>query len=333
VASTNKRQEAPEVSRRAAPRRSRRERRARRGSSSWRVTASSVVDVGARTSERLEFPQLRPGDPPYRIVRRANRLVLYGGDTYALDLDLRSPEKLGQSWFFIPSSKPDRVWLARLDPESPETVRALESVREVTVEGRVTVPEVVPLGGRWPVGAVDDALVFESKPGGLEAWDPRTGEVTRRLPGAAMGTTHGAPLAWCDASYETLHVTDVLTGEARAIAPPEGFVAFDCWSGAFSPDSTLLAVPVTGGDEVSRQSARSPSWTWSEASPGRSRDRRASVRLHRLGVHRRVRIRQRGRAVRAPDPRVPSRRRAGGSRPGRGRRLLWDGGQLSFAED
>jgi len=130
----------------------------------------TVVDVGARTSERLEFPQLRPGDPPYRIVRRANRLVLYGGDTYALDLDLRSPpEKLGQSWFFIPSSKPDRVWLARLDSESPETVRALESVREVTVEGRVTVPEVVPLGGRWPVGAVDDALVFESRPGGLES--------------------------------------------------------------------------------------------------------------------------------------------------------------------
>ncbi len=94
---------------------------------------------------------------------------------------------------------------------------------------------------------VDDALVLESKPGGLEVWDPRTGEVTRRLPGAAMGTTHGDLLAWCDASYETLHVTDVLTGEARAIAPPEGFVAFDCWSGAFSPDSTLLAVPVTGG--------------------------------------------------------------------------------------
>jgi hypothetical protein len=127
----------------------------------------TVVDVGA---ECLEFPQLRPGDPPYRIVRRANRLVLYGGDTYALDLDLRAPpEKLGQSWFFIPSSK--SVWLARLDPESPETVRALESVREVTVEGRVTVPEVVPLGGRWPVGAVDDALVFESRPGGLEVWD------------------------------------------------------------------------------------------------------------------------------------------------------------------
>jgi hypothetical protein len=97
-------------------------------------------------------------------------------------------------------------------------VRALESVREVTVEGRVTVPEVVPLVGRWPVGAVDDALVFESRPGGLEVWDPRTGEVTRRLPGAAMGTMHGGLLAWCDASYETLHVTDVLTGEARAIA-------------------------------------------------------------------------------------------------------------------
>jgi len=111
----------------------------------------TVVDVGARTSERLEFPQLRPGDPPYRIVRRANRLALYGGDTYALDLDLRSPpEKLGQSWF--PSSKPHRVWLARLDPESPETVRALENLREVTVEGRVTpFPRSYRSagGGRW----------------------------------------------------------------------------------------------------------------------------------------------------------------------------------------
>jgi hypothetical protein len=32
------------------------------------------------------------------------------------------------------------------------------------------------------------------------------------------------------------------------------------------------------GDEVSTQSARSPWWTWSEASPGRSRDRRSSLR-------------------------------------------------------
>lgn len=208
----------------------------------------TVVDVDARSVEVLEVPQLRPGDPPFRIVRRGSKLVLYGGDTYAVDLDLRSPpQRLGKSWFFIPSSKPDRVWLAILDPESPETVRALAGVREVTVEGRVTVPEVTPPGGRWPVGAVDDALVFESRSGGLEVWDPRTGELRRWLPGASMGTTHGDLLAWCDAAYETLHVTDVVTGTARAVAPPEGFVAFDCWSGVFSPDGTLLAVPVTAG--------------------------------------------------------------------------------------
>ncbi|HYY76386.1 MAG TPA: hypothetical protein VE644_08720, partial [Gaiellaceae bacterium] len=81
----------------------------------------------------------------------------------------------------------------------------------------------------------------------------RTGEVRRRLPGASMGATHGDLLAWCDATYETLYVTDVVTGKARAVAPPEGFAAFDCWSGVFSPDSTLLAVPVTaGGPEAKR---------------------------------------------------------------------------------
>jgi hypothetical protein len=178
--STNKRQEAPEVSRRAAPRRSRRERRARRGSSSWRVTASSPSWTSALAPPSALSPsaQARRSSVPHRPPGEQAR-PLRGGHL----------RPRGQSSFFIPSSK------------------------------------------------------------------------------------HGDLLAWCDASYETLHVTDVLTGEARAIAPPEGFVAFDCGSGAFSPDSTLLAVPVTGGDEVSRQSARSP-----EASPGRSRDRRPSLR-------------------------------------------------------
>ena len=206
----------------------------------------AVVDVGARTSERLEFPQLRPGDPPYRIVRRGTgSSSTEGTPTPSISIFARRPRSWARRCFH-PLVKAGPRLARQTRPESPETVRALESVSEVTVEGRVTVPEVVPLGGRWPVGAVDDALVFESRPGGLEVWEPRTGEVTRRLPGAAMGTTHRDLLAWCDASYETLHTTDVLTGETRAIAPPEGFVAFDCSSGAFSPDSTLLAVPVTG---------------------------------------------------------------------------------------
>ena len=210
----------------------------------------TVVDVDARTAERLEYPQLRPGDPPYRIVRRGDKLVFYGGDTYVVGLDLSSqPEKLGESWFFIPSSKPDRVWLTTLEPESPVTVRALGGVREVTVDGRVTVPEVAPPDGRWPLGAVGDALIFESRSGGLEVWDPLTERVIQRLPGAIVGATAGNLLASCDAAEDALRITDVGTGETRVVAPPAGFASFLCRSGAFSPDSALFAVAVTtGGD-------------------------------------------------------------------------------------
>lgn len=206
----------------------------------------TVVDVDAGRARVHRLAELAPGDPPYRIIRRGNKLVFYGGDTYVLDPDLgSSPRKLGDSWFFIPSARPDRVWLAILDPASPETVRALAGVHEVSsIDGSVTVPDVRPPGGRWPLAAVGDALVFEDRRGGLEIWDPVSREVTRRFPEAWLGPTHGDLLAWCDRDGRTLHVTNVTTTRDHAVAVPNGFVSFDCRKGAFSPDAISLAVPV-----------------------------------------------------------------------------------------
>lgn len=223
----------------------------------------TVVDVDARRAEVRPLPELAPGDPPYRIVRRGNELVLWGGtralagDTYVLDPDLRSPpRKLGDSWFFIPSAKPDRVWLAVRDPTSPETVHAPAALREVSVDGRVTFPDVSLPGGRYPLAAVGDDLVFEDGRGGLELWNPGTDEFTRRLPGASLGPSHGDLLAWCEREGRFLHVTDVGSGRDQTVAPPQGFVAFDCWSGAFSPDGMSLAVPArAGGHEADRSLA------------------------------------------------------------------------------
>jgi hypothetical protein len=214
----------------------------------------TVVDVDAARAEVHELSVLAPGDPLYRIVLRGDELVLYGGDTYVLDADLRSnPRKLGASWFFIPSAKPDRVWLAVLDESSPATVRALAAVREVSVGGRVTFPDVHPPGGRYPVAAVGEDLVFEDREGGLELWSPATGELTRRLPGASRGPTQGDLLAWCEGEGMVLHVLDVRSGRDREFVPPQGLVAFDCWSGAFSPDGSSLALAASaGGDEADR---------------------------------------------------------------------------------
>jgi hypothetical protein len=211
----------------------------------------TVVDVDGGRAEVRELPVLAPGDPLYRIVRRGNELVLFGVDTYVVDVDLRSPpRKLGESWFFIPSAEPDRVWLTTLDPRSPEKVRALAAVREVSVDGRVTFPDVRPPGRRGgPLAAVGDYLVFQDRRGALELWSPATREFTRHFADATLGPTHGQLLAWCEDEGRILHVIDVESGYGRSIAPPEGFAGFDCWSGAFSPDGASLAIGAMFAEE------------------------------------------------------------------------------------
>jgi hypothetical protein len=207
----------------------------------------TVVDVDAARAEVHRLRELAPGDPRHRIVRRGRHLVLFGFDTYVVDVDLRSrPRKLGDSWFFVPAAASDRVWLTELDPRSPETERALAAVREVSVDGRVTVPGVRPPGGRWPDAAVGDSLVLEDGKGGLELWSPSTREFTHRFPDATVGPAQGDLLAWCEREVEVLHVLDVGSGRDLAVSPPLGFSGFDCWSGAFSPDGGTLAVSAIG---------------------------------------------------------------------------------------
>ena len=114
------------------------------------------------------LPQLSPGDPPYRIVRRGDKLVLWSYQTLTLDPGgTAQPGVLVRdSWIFIPSAALDRIWVGILDPTSPETERRLQAVREVAVDGRVTVADVRPPGGRWPVAATTSALVFQSQGSG-----------------------------------------------------------------------------------------------------------------------------------------------------------------------
>jgi hypothetical protein len=211
-----------------------------------------VVDVGGGTVRHRDLPQLSPGDPPYRVVRRGDKLVLWSYQTLTLDPSgTAQPSVLVRdSWIFIPSAVPDRIWVGILDPTSPETERRLKAVREVTVDGRVTVADVRPPEGRWPVAATRSALAFQSEgsgPGRLELWDPRTGKLLRRLPGDYPVAAHGDVLAWCRQSCARLQVTNVATGQQVQVRPPPGATGFAPEEGVFSPDGKLLAVPVRTG--------------------------------------------------------------------------------------
>jgi hypothetical protein len=208
-----------------------------------------VVDVAAERVRHLRMAQLTPGDPPVRILRRGDRLAVWGYDTWLLDPDRprRRPVRLVRgSWFFIASPHADRLWIALVDPTSPATVRGLRAVREVTVKGEVTVPDTRPPGGRWPQLAVADGLLLGSRRGGWFLWEPATHRVVRRWAERELGypgAAHGDLVASCPEPCTSLLLTDARTGAQRRVPAPGG-LRFQMADGAFSPAGDTLAVPV-----------------------------------------------------------------------------------------
>jgi len=201
-----------------------------------------VFEVASGDTRAVEVPELG-GDATHWIVPRGDRLVYWaGGDAvYSTDLELEGPPlKLGEAspWLtFIPSAEPDRVWLIEHGGDS------IESVREVTTKGRVTVPAVRPWQGRWPDSAVNQGLVFPTE-NGTTVWSPTSGETILELPPGNMIAAHGDLVASCSFPADGFRITDVASGEERWIGSPAELGRFECGPGAFSPDGRHLIVTI-----------------------------------------------------------------------------------------
>lgn len=212
----------------------------------WRVGVDGDV-------VHAKVPELDPGDPPHHLLRRGRSLVAWGYETYLLDRELESPPKLlvEDSLFFIPSVHEDRVWVTTED-DDPDTEGLVATVREVSVDGTVTVPDVRPPHGGWPEASLHSGLLFW-RAGERYVWDPETDDVVFRFRSEDLGPTHRDLVVWCEFGCTTLHLTDVATGEETTIAPPDSFRGFRAWDGRFAPDGKTIAVPVVpdaSGDRV-----------------------------------------------------------------------------------
>lgn len=198
-----------------------------------------VVDVAAQRARHVAMRSLVPGDPPYRVIARRDRLVLSGAPPFAVDGDLTGRRTFAGS-FVLPSARPDRLWVVRLGRSH------IAGVRETTVDGTVTVPEARPPAGRWPLGAVGDGVLVEDFAGGILVWDPATDAVVRRLDvdPSRFGGAHGDLVISCaDEPCRTLRLTDARTGDSRTVPAPDG-LRFGPWYAALSPDGKRLAVAV-----------------------------------------------------------------------------------------
>jgi hypothetical protein len=159
---------------------------------------------------------------------------------------------IGPADVVMPSATPGRLWLGVRRNPNPQP--SLSSLREVTLDGRTTLAVRHETPGDRLVGAVDDGLVF-ARAHRLVVWDPRTGRQVRAFSGRHLVATHGARLAMCRGRCFGL----LLAGRRRSMvvrAPAgrrflhgrlAGFTPvahFLRMRGAFSPDGSLLAVPV-----------------------------------------------------------------------------------------
>jgi hypothetical protein len=183
--------------------------------------------VGGRVHHERQA-LLDAGDAPHRILARGDRLVM--------------GSQFGESAFFLPSLRPDRIWLVDVSPRDGD-VRA---VREVTVDGVTTVPAIIPPRRRTPLAAVQGGLLLNADDGGVDVWDPLSGRVVRHLmvDANALGPTTGRSMTSCtDPQCHALAVTDVVTGETRTVRAPPAYT-FEPWTAAYSPGGDLLAIPI-----------------------------------------------------------------------------------------
>jgi hypothetical protein len=112
------------------------------------------------------------------------------------------------------------------------------------LDGTVRVDGVAD-GDAWMDAAVSAGVVMETKDG-LIVWDPNSGSVVARIPGApSAAATFDNTIVWCDSyCHPSMHFTDIITGNTSAVDPPPDYPFFYAWGGAFSPDGSTFAVPV-----------------------------------------------------------------------------------------
>lgn len=208
-----------------------------------------IVDVATGGVRHLVMP-LTTGEFPDRVVRRGGLLVAWtqqgpvvldpaaGFASRPLASDARG--------LFLPSAEDDRVWVEIVNEEGPESGEGSRSIREMTVEGDVTVPDTVLPDGYWPEASVGRSLLFRDFDRfGLFVWDPATEEFGARLATQYPLASHGDVFAWCANNCQWLHVTDLATGEEFDATCPPGTFGFEAYEGAFSPDGRTLALALS----------------------------------------------------------------------------------------
>jgi dipeptidyl aminopeptidase/acylaminoacyl peptidase len=238
-----------------------------------------VLDVDSRTTRQIRspLPAARSRIFPY-LVRQGGVVAVLDpqrgaydpqiGTAYAITPDWTTAIRLGDASSAIPSTAPDRVWLATDNATPDDRLQRYvlfgtrRTVTEVDLTGHPTTPTYQLTGQRSILAAMNGGLLTSVRDGPLpnpknthpdgvtyhlELWDPATDQVVRRLPD--QGNVSSGPMATSPQTFLRgptacggncpVHLVDITTAADHELAPPPG----QNWEQAvFSPDGRLLAL-------------------------------------------------------------------------------------------
>ena len=202
----------------------------------------TAVDVASGRRRVRRMSSVATCGPEMHVL--AGRIVFAGvvkGRTTVFSVPVsldRRPTRLGPAHLFVPSATEGRVWLAGVDCDRAE----MTGVREVTVDGHVTVDSRRRVPGTWVSAAVRAGLVVQ-RGRRLQIWDPRTGRTVRPLTLAGVTGGRGDLMVGCTERSDCRDVAVADAASARTVvARPPGRRRLDLGA-ELSPDGSLLAAP------------------------------------------------------------------------------------------
>ena len=208
-----------------------------------------AVDLDSGLARRYPTTGGVPGDFSHRLIALDTGVAFPGaGGTRRLPWALAGRStSLGRSYFPVPSGRPDHVWLVEERRDGGDNFP--DAVREVDGQGvESTSSAELPAG--FPLTGVADLVVVQARQE-LLLFDPRAGEVRRRLPGTTVLDARGTQLAWiepCAACGTRIRVLDLGPDPS---APFVVEVGAHPSAARLSPDGRRLAAWVPDLDESS----------------------------------------------------------------------------------
>ena len=215
-----------------------------------------MVDIDGGSVEVHDIPESAPGDPPYRLAWRGERLAFYGETDLGravMSLDPTdpgpSPTLVKEGAFFIPSAITDRVWAFESNSQGVVTMQ------ELTVEGEATTFEVPTPPGLWPAGAVDRGVLFYGDHD-IELWGPDGEGPIQNAPGPHLVAAWQDRLLTCG-ECDRLNLVYLDVGTMQTVDLPVGVVSVSGSGGSFSLDGRHVAAlgfltppPITSETEM-----------------------------------------------------------------------------------